>query len=367
MTTHRDYRDHDPDEQAAGRPAPDLDDLLRALPEDEARRLREVWQMAGPVEPGSFPAQADVEAAFSALQAAMERTDQRSPGRQLSSEDAEASARNTRARKAPSPDQLSAPRAACGARRPTKRSLVRRAGAVLGILCLLAAAGLYWWMLPVTQTAAPGERLTVTLPDGSAVELNSGSTLRRARRFGAERRVELEGEAFFDVQKSAKPFVVATFNAEVRVTGTQFAVRAWPSAEGETIVALTSGRVMVAPADTPAETVAMAPGETRRVASHRGKRPARVLPAALSVLEATAWRRGDLVFKDARLGIVLHDVERRFGIDLSAEPAMLRARRLNLALRQPEDAEAVVRDLTQALGLRYRATASGFEIYAPAP
>ena len=74
----------------------------------------------------------------------------------------------------------------------------------------------------------PGQRASLTLPDGTSVELNSGSTLEYPAVFSRkERRVKINGEAMFDVAKVAdKPFYVETFAYDVKVLGTRFNVEA---------------------------------------------------------------------------------------------------------------------------------------------
>lgn len=249
------------------------------------------------------------------------------------------------------------------AARVTRRQHAARlnwAGAVVAFV--IAAAGLFAWHQPVVRTAPPGERLTVTLPDGSLVELNSGSQIFYARSFGETRAVELHGEAFFDVAEEQRPFIVETFNARIRVLGTRFGVRAWPrDPEARTTVALESGRVALASAHRPERSVELQPGQTRSVAAR--EIADLEAPAALTVADATAWRHGDLVFKHHPLGTVLADVSRRFAIDVRVVPDRLAQKRLNLALRQPDDAEDVVRDLALALGLQYRTTLAGFELF----
>ena len=74
----------------------------------------------------------------------------------------------------------------------------------------------------------PGQRASITLTDGTVVELNSGSKLEYPAAFSRkERRVRIEGEAMFDVAKDAgKPFFVETFAYDVKVLGTKFNVMA---------------------------------------------------------------------------------------------------------------------------------------------
>ncbi|MDR2058431.1 MAG: FecR domain-containing protein [Dysgonamonadaceae bacterium] len=75
-------------------------------------------------------------------------------------------------------------------------------------------------------TVPVGQRVKITLADGSAVWLNSRSKLRIPNSFdGKYRKVYLDGEAFFNVEKNKdKPFIVETSRYDVHVSGTQFNV-----------------------------------------------------------------------------------------------------------------------------------------------
>ncbi len=76
-----------------------------------------------------------------------------------------------------------------------------------------------------------GVRQKITLPDGSVVWLNAGSSLKFPSEFeDSARVVALSGEAFFDVTKSAKRFIVKIANADVRVYGTTFNISSYSNA-----------------------------------------------------------------------------------------------------------------------------------------
>ena len=93
------------------------------------------------------------------------------------------------------------------------------------------------------QTAY-GEKKEVWLPDSSRVILNAGSTLRIDSIFGqTARKVYLTGEALFDVtHNKALPFSVSVRNFEVKVLGTVFNVKAYPS-DKEEIASLIKGKI----------------------------------------------------------------------------------------------------------------------------
>lgn len=90
-----------------------------------------------------------------------------------------------------------------------------------------------------------GEQRSITLEDGSSVELNSRSRI-RVRFTDTQRSVELlEGQALFTVAKNpTRPFIVATGDAHVRAVGTQFDVYRKRAGTAVTVV---EGRVAVAP------------------------------------------------------------------------------------------------------------------------
>ena len=73
----------------------------------------------------------------------------------------------------------------------------------------------------------------MVLADGTTVYLNAESELRFPKQFkGKSRKVYLEGEGYFDVQRDEKqPFVVAVKQVEVRVLGTSFGIRAYMGEE----------------------------------------------------------------------------------------------------------------------------------------
>jgi len=89
-----------------------------------------------------------------------------------------------------------------------------------------------------------GQKLNVTLPDGTMVWLNSESMLRFPESFkGSFRELEFSGEAYFRVAKNpSKPFVVHTLKTKVQVLGTRFNLRALPT-ETATSVVVEEGKV----------------------------------------------------------------------------------------------------------------------------
>ena len=98
---------------------------------------------------------------------------------------------------------------------------------VSNIFFLQKSAQNQWTGQLQTITTPLGAKTNITLPDGSIVWLNSGSTISYPTKFRKNRPVSLVGEAYFEVVKSAKPFVVTTDYGEVEVKGTSFNVNAY--------------------------------------------------------------------------------------------------------------------------------------------
>lgn len=96
----------------------------------------------------------------------------------------------------------------------------------------------------VQELSVPaGQRAHIVLPDGSKVWVNAGSVLSYPSVFGKERRIQLTGEAFFEVAKDVSPFIVSTGKVDVKALGTQFNVFNYPTEK--LTVALLEGSVRV--------------------------------------------------------------------------------------------------------------------------
>ncbi|MEZ4699115.1 MAG: FecR domain-containing protein [Rhodothermales bacterium] len=308
-----------------------LGEHMRELAADEAAGLAEVWRLSGKPAEG-FPDPARLDAIWRHLETVTGAPAPAAPGRRD--------------------------------RRPAARRATSRWFAGVTAVAALCAIGLFIWSRPLSVTAPLGDRLAVTLADGSTVELNSGATLRYPRRFGSTRTIALEGEAFFDVAHDGRPFVVETHDAFLTVLGTTFNVRSWPNdMNPATSVTLQTGRVMLTPRDAEqGEPAYLEPGQTAVVED------ARIAVGAVDPENADrvlSWRQGDFIYSDRPLGSILTDIERRYAIELSVTPASRRATRLSVSIRQPGSAEALIRDLCGGLGLQYRETRRGFELFDP--
>ena len=183
-------------------------------------------------------------------------------------------------------------------------------GAVLTAAAAVAVAAYFWTGRVPIQSAnvatAVAQRSELTLADGTHVQLNAQTAL--AVDLGrTERRVRLAGgQAFFAVARdAARPFIVETPAGLVRVTGTQFDVRAESGSQLEVTVA--EGHVQVSVGDARGAPAPFMLGVGDRLTAG----PGGVGVAALSAAElerALAWRQGQFVFA----GTPLHEALARF-------------------------------------------------------
>ena len=204
--------------------------------------------------------------------------------------------------------------------RETSRSLrpLRFATAVALVLALGGTATLLSTVLEPFNTetdriytTAVGERLLVTLPDGSQVTLDTQSRLRVALS-KRERYVKLvQGEALFEVAKDrTRPFVVEARNQRLVAVGTAFDVRV---EDTQMKVTMIEGTVRVEPATATPESRTTSPS------------PARMLTAGEQLVvgtqsedyihptdpdRATSWRRGQVIFDDTRLADAVGELNR---------------------------------------------------------
>lgn len=193
--------------------------------------------------------------------------------------------------------------------------------AVAACLAVALWVGNEWLQqTPVQQqiyATAVGETRTLSLADGSQVQLNTNSEL--IVNFSRdERRTQLlRGEAFFDVaRQTSRPFTVAAGEANIRVLGTQFNVERNPD---NTRVSVTGGTVAVSEARTASglqpESVKLTRNQKVSVSNSGLSEVGRT-----SADEALDWTRGQLVFDRTPLDEALEELNRYLKVPAAAAP-----------------------------------------------
>lgn len=183
-----------------------------------------------------------------------------------------------------------------------------RRAAVVAAVATLGASGTFYFSKPAerTYTTALGGRETLTLGDGSKVELNTDTVLRIGNSRGQRSATLERGEAFFQIKHDpVHPFAVNVGNHRIVDIGTKFSVR---TQADQMRVALVEGAARV---DSIGPGIAsptlLKPGEVA-VATANSVTLSKLAPVELN--NELAWRRGILVFDNTPLGDVAAEFNR---------------------------------------------------------
>ncbi len=156
----------------------------------------------------------------------------------------------------------------------------------------------------------------LVLPDGSKVTLNSNSTLSFPDKFAKNsREVQIQGEAFFEVTPNPdKPFIISAGKAQIKVLGTSFNVRAYPSKETVEVIVKT-GKVQVTENDgdlSDTKSVYLDPGEKGTLNNN-----SLVLEKNLNNdVNYLAWKTFDIVFTEMPLSEVIACLNNVYHVDI---------------------------------------------------
>jgi transmembrane sensor len=213
----------------------------------------------------------------------------------------------------------------------------------LGVSLLVVRSVSHHAVLPMPgreYATAAGQRLSVTLMDGTRLTLAPASRVQVAADYGrpaGAREVALEGEAYFAVAHDAvHPFAVRAHGAVARDIGTAFDVRAYPEDVGARI-AVTEGAVAVSTAQLHAGDVATVTN-SELIVEHQA-----------DVAAMISWTAGRLTFENTGMGDVVRELGRWYDVELRIATPALEAQHITATYtNQPID--AVMQLIAHALG-----------------
>jgi ferric-dicitrate binding protein FerR (iron transport regulator) len=170
-----------------------------------------------------------------------------------------------------------------------------------------------------------GGKYSVELPDGSLARLNAASSIKFPVRFAKnERRVEVTGEVYFEVEKGKIPFIVTVGNkSEVKVLGTHFNINAYDD-ESAIRTTLVEGSVQVTGFDNqpvmattgkvilkPGEKVVLKPGQQSELNPE-----GRILVKEVNTSLFTGWIDNRFIFKDNQLEEIMKNMSRWYDFEV---------------------------------------------------
>ena len=254
-----------------------------------------------------------------------------------------------------------------GRRISLRRSAVRIAAAAV-IAAVLLAGGLTTVLLskrlaqPVTVVTQLGERSQVVLPDGTKVWLNSSSSVEYvAPFFSRQRRVKMEGEAYFEVEHDRRaPFVVSTNGLDIEVLGTRFNIRNDDNEHRVTTVLLegavkayASGREQASVRLPPAQQLVF---DTRTHAMRLTDCP--------SAERSINWIDGRFCFEHDTFGEIVAELKRYYNVDIRFMDNRLRDMRFSGNFRVEDGIYHIMSVLQLTYKFNYRIAGNDIELYA---
>jgi transmembrane sensor len=212
---------------------------------------------------------------------------------------------------------------------------------VIALSALIAyQAGLFEHQYKITKVSCPfGKKISLTLPDGSKVFLNSGTTIAYSSSYGtAIRRIAINGEAFFDVSHDEKvPFVVSCCGKmQVKVLGTKFNVEAYDE-DAAARVTLMKGKVSLA-LQKSAPKMILSPNEQ----AIYDKNTRCLTKKKVNVSDVMAWERNEMFFNDMPLMEIAKKLERCYNVQITITSEVLKRSRYNGAFSPYDNCNTIL-------------------------
>lgn len=207
-------------------------------------------------------------------------------------------------------------------------------------LLLSAAFGYYTYqqkhptvaMAPVllSKITGKGEKVKMILPDSSVVYLGGGSKLTWPAHFikGSQRKIRLEGEAFFEVKRdTTSPFIIYTGKMQTQVLGTSFNIYAYP-ADKKFSVAVRTGKVSVSAYTQGKVKLLSLLTKGMKLVYHHGTSGAYTISEE-RIKDVDSWIENRFVFRNESLANILEKLGRYYNVNFDLKSHQLAACRFN--------------------------------------
>lgn len=198
-----------------------------------------------------------------------------------------------------------------------------------------------------TVVVPQGQRVQLTLADGTKVWLNAKTQMEYPQSFKASRQrtVKVDGEAYFEVSKNEKkPFIVQTDKGNVEVLGTKFYISAYASTDVfET--SLIEGKVNIRTAD---ETLMLHPQDKAVLQNGR------LVRKQIEDMDVYRWREGLYCFKNLPFENVLKQLELYYDVRFVKENPQIGNLELSGKFRLVDGVDYALRVLQKKVGFSFR-------------
>ena len=204
-----------------------------------------------------------------------------------------------------------------------------------------------------TLTVPYGKRFDVELSDGSIVYLNSGSSLKFPVQFinGMERKVYLDGEAFFNISENNKDiFKVVSNDAITEVYGTQFNVKSYKEDSFSEII-LVDGSLGVKGLSDNQKIVSLKPGFRANVNQSNEK----IEISKVNTKIYTSWIDGRVIFRDENIDSMILKLERLYNVIITNDNKKLSDNFFNATIVVEEESiDEVMGYLKEVYKIKYQ-------------
>ena len=198
-----------------------------------------------------------------------------------------------------------------------------------------------------------GGEFSLELADGTRVWLNAESRLRYPVAFtGKERKVEMEGEVYFEVAKNKeKPFIVTVNGVDIRVLGTSFNVSAY---QEDVVTTLVEGKVQLKKGN---EQVILSPNQQAIWSDDEFR--VKQVDARNFVL----WKEGVFYFEDVDLETILDDMARWYNVNVFYMNPALKEMKFSVEIRRYGDINEILRRIEQTKRVKFEIKDRTINVY----
>ncbi len=203
-----------------------------------------------------------------------------------------------------------------------------------------------------------GGEYELKLADGTHVFINSGSILKFPSFFdGKERRVELEGEAYFEVEKSEYPFIVTIQNNEIEVLGTSFNVSAY-NEDLSLNATLVTGSILMKTASND-KGYQLHPGQNLNL----DKISEQVKIENVDTEIYTAWIRGEYIFRNQPMGDILERLSKWYDFEMKFENMEIKKMRFTGSVNKKRPLRYFLHQIQEVTNIKFNEYGNMIEVY----
>lgn len=202
------------------------------------------------------------------------------------------------------------------------------------------------------QTPNAGQ-YQVSLEDGTKVWLNAGTTLKYPKQFEAKSRtVELEGEAYFEVEHNEKPFIVKTSKQQIYVLGTKFNVSNY-SEQQVNKTTLLSGSVKI----VTDQGISHLKPQQELAISTTGLQVSQV-----NAEDAIAWKNGLFLFDNETLESAMLKIAKWYNIKFTFKDGEMKKEKIFGLINRSENISVVIEKIESTGVAKFTIGKDGVEI-----